>query len=179
MPPNREAPRRLFLTCLCFLGGVLFLCKKTFYIFLRPNQFLHLVPCFAVVRVGCFLLGQQFCKLRIQLLDFRQLLKPGFVKGSFRRLVQSNFLPMSFQKCFTVPGFPISGVHLTGLGIVDDVGFQSTGPQKGTCTAGTQWSGSPSRFPNTGSSRWPCAGQGQDILRFCLHSVPPFSDFRV
>ena len=41
-----------FLTCLCFLGGVLFLCKKTFYIFLCPNQFLPLVPRLAVVRVS-------------------------------------------------------------------------------------------------------------------------------
>ena len=51
-------------------------------------------------------------------------MQPGLVKGSFRRLVQSNFLPVSFQKDFAVPGFPIGGVHLTGLGIVDDVGFQ-------------------------------------------------------
>ena len=26
----------------------------------------------------------------------------------------------------------------------------------------------PSSFPSIGSSRWPCAGQGRDILRFCL-----------
>ena len=39
------------LTDLFFLGGVLFLCKKTFYIFLCSNQFLHLVACLAVVRV--------------------------------------------------------------------------------------------------------------------------------
>ena len=96
------------LSCLCFLGGVLFLCKKSFYIFLYPNQFLHFVPCLAVVRVSGFLLGQQLCELRIQLLDLRQLLKPCFVKGNFRRLVQSNFLPVSFQKGFAVPGFPIS-----------------------------------------------------------------------
>ncbi len=41
-----------FTSCLCFLGGVLFLCKKTFYIFLCPNQFLPLVPRLAVVRVS-------------------------------------------------------------------------------------------------------------------------------
>ena len=35
-----------------FLGGVLFLRKKSFYIFLCPNQFLHLVPCLAVLRVN-------------------------------------------------------------------------------------------------------------------------------
>ena len=160
MPSNWGSSSATFLTCLCFLGGVLFLCKKTFYIFLCPNQFLHLIPCLAVVRVGCFLFDQQLCELCIQLLDLRQLLKPGFVKGSFRRLVQSNFLPVSFQKGFTVLGFPISGVHLTGLGIVDDVGFQSTGPQRGTCTAGMRWSNSPSSFPSTGSSRWPYAGRG-------------------
>ena len=34
-----------------FFGGVLFLHKKAFYIFLCPNQFLHLIPCLAVVRV--------------------------------------------------------------------------------------------------------------------------------
>ena len=51
MPPNGEVPRRLFLTCLCFLGGVLFLCKKAFHVFLCPNQFLHLVPCLMVVWV--------------------------------------------------------------------------------------------------------------------------------
>lgn len=27
MPPNRESSSATFLTCLCFLGGVLFLCK--------------------------------------------------------------------------------------------------------------------------------------------------------
>ena len=80
-----------------FLGGVLFL-RKTFHVFLRPNQFLHLIPCLAVLRVSGFLLGQQLCELRIQLLDPRQLLQPGFVKGSFRCLVQSDLLPMGFQK---------------------------------------------------------------------------------
>ena len=85
------------LSGLSFLGGILFLCKKAFYVFLRTNQFLHLVPCLAVVRVRCFLLGQQFCKLRIQLLDLRQLLQSCLVKGSLRRLVQGDFLPVSFQ----------------------------------------------------------------------------------
>ena len=108
------------------------------------------------------------CELRIQHLDLRQLLQSGFAKGSFCRLVQSVLLPVSLQKGFAVPSFPISSVHLTGLGIVDDVGFQSTGLQRGTCTAGMQWSNSPSSFPNTGSSRSPYAGRGQDILRFCL-----------
>ena len=46
------------LSGLRFFDGVLFLCKKSFYVFLCPNQFLHLVPCFAVVRVSGFLLGQ-------------------------------------------------------------------------------------------------------------------------
>lgn len=32
-----------------FLGGVLFLCKKTFHIFLCLNQLLDLIPCFALV----------------------------------------------------------------------------------------------------------------------------------
>ena len=48
----------------------------------------------------------------------------GFIKRRFRRLVQSNLLPVGFQKGFAVPGFPISSVHITGLGIVDDVSFQ-------------------------------------------------------
>ena len=91
------------LSGLRFFDGVLFFRKKSFYVFLSPNQFLHLVPCLAVVRVGCFLLGQQLCELRIQLLDLRQLLKLCFVKGSFRRLMQSDFLPVGFQKLFTVP----------------------------------------------------------------------------
>ena len=34
-----------------FLGGVLFLRKKSFYVFLCPNQFLHLIPCLAAVRI--------------------------------------------------------------------------------------------------------------------------------
>ena len=51
------------LSGLGFLGGVLFLCKKAFYVFLRTNQFLHLVPCLAVVWIGGFLLGQQLCEL--------------------------------------------------------------------------------------------------------------------
>ena len=168
MPSNWGSSSATFFNASVFSRWCSFPLQKTFYIFLRPNQFLHFVPCLAVARVSSFLLGQQFCELRIQLLDLRQLLQPGFVKGSFRRLVQSDFLPMSFQKCFTVPGFPISGVHLTGLGIVDDVGFQSTGLQRGTCTAGMQWSNSPSSFPSTGSDHSPCAGQGRDILRFCL-----------
>ena len=91
------------LSGLRFFDGVLFFRKKSFYVFLSPNQFLHLVPCLAVIRVRSFLLGQQFCKLRIKLLDLRQLLQPGFVKSSFRRLVQSDFLPVSFQKLLTVP----------------------------------------------------------------------------
>ena len=37
--------------------------------------------------------------------------------------VQSVLLSVSLQKGFAVPSFPISSVHLTGLGIVDDVGF--------------------------------------------------------
>ena len=77
--------------------------KEQLHIFLCFHQLLHLVPCLAVVRVGGFLLGQQFCKLRIQLLDLRQLLQSCLVKGSFRRLVQGNFLPVGFQKLFTVP----------------------------------------------------------------------------
>ena len=112
------------LSGLSFLGGILFLCKKAFYVFLRTNQFLHLVPCLAVVRVRCFLLGQQFCKLRIQLLDLRQLFHPGFVKGSFRRLVQSNLLPVSFQKLLTVPRLAVGIIDRASLGIVDNVGFQ-------------------------------------------------------
>ena len=39
----------------CFFGGFLFFRKKSFYVFLRPNQFLHLISCLAVVRVGSFL----------------------------------------------------------------------------------------------------------------------------
>ena len=100
-----------------FLGDVLFLCKKTFHIFLCPNQLLDFIPCFAVVRVGCFLFGQQFCELRIQFLDLRQLMQPGLVKGSFRRLVQSDFLTMGFQKCFAISGFPISWYLLTSLNL--------------------------------------------------------------
>ena len=46
------------LSGLGFLGVFFFLRKKSFYVFLCPDQFLHLVPCLAVVRVGCFLLGQ-------------------------------------------------------------------------------------------------------------------------
>ena len=40
------------LTDLFFLGGVLFLRKKAFHVFLCPNQFLHLIPCLAVLRVS-------------------------------------------------------------------------------------------------------------------------------
>ena len=69
----------IHLSGLHFFDGVLFSRKKSFHVFLCPNQFLHLVPCLAVVRVSGFLLGQQLCKLRIQLLDLRQLLQPGFV----------------------------------------------------------------------------------------------------
>ena len=63
------------LSGLRFFDGVLFFRKKSFYVFLSPNQFLHLVPCLAVVRVSGFLLGQQFWGLRLQLLDLRQLLQ--------------------------------------------------------------------------------------------------------
>ena len=84
------------LSGLGFLGGIFFLRKKSFHIFLCPNQFLHLIPCLAVFRVGCFLFCQQLCKLRIQRLDLGQFLQPGFVKGSLRRLVQSNLLPVGF-----------------------------------------------------------------------------------
>ena len=40
------------LSGLRFFSGVLFLRKKSFYIFLCPNQFLHLVPCLAVLRIS-------------------------------------------------------------------------------------------------------------------------------
>ena len=91
------------LSGLRFFDGVLFFRKKSFYVFLSPNQFLHLVPCLAVVRVRCFLFGQQFCKLRIQLLDLRQLLQSCLVKGSLRRLVQGDLLPVSFQNFLLYP----------------------------------------------------------------------------
>ena len=77
--------------------------KEQLHIFLCLHQLLHLVPCFAIVWIGCFLLDQQFGIFCIQLLDLRQLLQSGFVKGSFRRLMQSDFLPVGFQKLFTVP----------------------------------------------------------------------------
>ena len=74
--------------------------KEQLHIFLYFHQLLHLVPCFAIVWIGCFFLDQQFGIFCIQLLD---LLQSGFVKGSFRRLMQSDFLPVGFQKLFTVP----------------------------------------------------------------------------
>ena len=83
---SRSTPDNLFLSSLLVFLCWLFLCKKSFYIFLCPNQFLHLVPSLAVVWIGGFLLSQQFCELRIQFLDLRQLLQSGFIKGSFRRL---------------------------------------------------------------------------------------------
>ena len=74
------------LTDLFFLGGVLFLCKKAFYVFLRTNQFLHLVPCLAVVRVGCFLLGQKIGILCIQCFDLRQFFNPVSSKAALAAL---------------------------------------------------------------------------------------------
>ena len=67
--------------------------------------------------------GALLCKLRIQRLDLRQLLKPCFVKGRFRRLVQGDLLPMSFQKCFAVPRLAVGIIDRVGLGIVDNMGF--------------------------------------------------------
>ena len=75
---SRSVPGNLRLSSLLVLLCWLFLRKKSFYIFLCPNQFLHLIPCLAVVRVGGFLLGQQFCELRIQRLDLRHLLQKSF-----------------------------------------------------------------------------------------------------
>ena len=40
------------LSGLRFFDGVLFFRKKSFHVFLCPNQFLHLVPRLAVVRVS-------------------------------------------------------------------------------------------------------------------------------
>ena len=77
--------------------------KEQLHIFLCFHQLLHLVPCFVIVWIGCFLLDQQFGIFCIQLLDLWQFLQSGFVKGSLRRLVQGNFLPVGFQKLFTVP----------------------------------------------------------------------------
>ena len=42
----------IHLSGLRFFDGVLFSRKKSFHVFLCPNQFLHLVPCLAVVRVS-------------------------------------------------------------------------------------------------------------------------------
>ena len=47
--PKQEDSSAAFVYRVCvFSGGVLFLRKKSFYVFLCPNQFLHLVPYFAV-----------------------------------------------------------------------------------------------------------------------------------
>ena len=77
--------------------------KEQLHIFLCFHQLLHLVPCFAIVWIGCFLLDQQFGIFCIQLLDLRQLLQSGFVKGSFRRLMQSDFLPVASKNFLLYP----------------------------------------------------------------------------
>ena len=53
MPPNWESSSATFFNVSVFSRWCSFPLQKTFYIFLRPNQFLHLVPCLAVVRVIC------------------------------------------------------------------------------------------------------------------------------
>ena len=52
---------------------VFFFCEEQFDIFLCLYQLLHFFSCLAIVRVGCFLLGQKIGILCIQCFDLRQL----------------------------------------------------------------------------------------------------------
>ena len=52
---------------------VFFFCEEQFNIFLCLYQLLHFFSCLAIVRVGCFLLGQKIGILCIQCFDLRQL----------------------------------------------------------------------------------------------------------
>ena len=82
---------------------ILFLIKEKLDIFLRSKKLLHLIARLAVVRVASFLFCQQFGLFLIQLLNRGERFQIGFIKRRFRRLVQSDFLPVGFQKLFTVP----------------------------------------------------------------------------
>ena len=82
----------------CFFGGFLFLCKKSFYVFLCPDQFLHLISCLAVVRVGSFLFCQQLCELR----------SPGIVPP-FKFMVNKKASGLFRTLAF---GFPLSSFTL-------------------------------------------------------------------
>ena len=52
---------------------VFFFCEEQFNIFLCLYKLLHFFSCLAIVRVGCFLLGQKIGILCIQCFDLRQL----------------------------------------------------------------------------------------------------------
>ena len=81
------------LSCLFFFGCTLFLCKEHLYIFLNFHQLLHLISCFAIVRVCFFLLFQKFSVFDAQVLSLWQLFQASFIKSSFCGLMQRDFLP--------------------------------------------------------------------------------------
>ena len=125
-PPQWEESSTVFAYRVCCGRDCSCPPQRTTPHFLCFHQLLHLVPCFAIVWIGCFLLDQQFGVFCIQLLDLWQLFHPGFVKGSFRCLVQGDLLPVGFQKLFYCTLTCGRHHRLGGSGIVDDVGFQDS-----------------------------------------------------
>ena len=70
----------------CFSCASFFFCEEQFNIFLCLYQLLHFFSCLAIVRVGCFLLGQKIGILCIQCFDLRQLFKPVSSKAALATL---------------------------------------------------------------------------------------------
>ena len=114
------------LSVLRFFDDVLFLRKKSFYVFPSPNQFLHLVPCLTIVRVCFFLLFQKFSVFDAQVLSLWQLFQSGFIKSSFCGLMQRDFFPVGVQKALTIPGFAVGIIDRACPGIINDVRSQNS-----------------------------------------------------
>src|SRR5699024_2444063 len=95
--------------------------QNPFYVGLDGQELAHLVPGAAVFWIQFFLLVQHLCIRSVQLLHLGQLLQSQLVKGIFGRLVQSDLLPVGFQKLFAVSRFAVSHIGIAGLGILDDV----------------------------------------------------------
>ena len=114
------------LSVLRFFDDVLFLRKKSFYVFPSPNQFLHLVPCLTIVRVCFFLLFQKFSVFDAQVLSLWQLFQSGFIKSSFCGLMQRDFFPVGVQKALTIPGFAVGIIDRACPGLINDVRSQNS-----------------------------------------------------
>lgn len=109
------------LLLLFFLDLALLIAENPVHIGLDREQFAHLVSCFTVVGIGCFLLRQQLCIFLLQTLDGGQFFQPQLIKRFFRGAVQQDVGLMLGQIFLGVAGGFVGRKDLPRFGIVDDL----------------------------------------------------------